>query len=120
MTEAQRQTAQLKEKYIEYYRDLPVQKYAAMYVGKDETTIINWKKKDSNFSNRVSEARAAWVRQKAKKAKVEFALERLEKEIFAERKEIKVEDETVNKILEGFGLVKQNQKTQRRSPKKRT
>ena len=33
----------LKEKFLEYYKDLPVQKLAAGYVGRDEDTIILWK-----------------------------------------------------------------------------
>lgn len=73
-----------KELYIEYYKELPVQKYACMSIGKDEATIIRWKQKDANFASRVDQARAEWVKKKASKAKVEFALERLEKSVFRE------------------------------------
>lgn len=109
--------AELKQKYLSYYKDLPVQKYAAMYIGRDEDTIIVWKKQDSDFSDAVQGARAEWVRRKASKARVEFALERLEKEIFAERKEIKIEEDTVDKILKGFGLLDASKdKTVKKSP----
>lgn len=111
---------ELKQKYISYYKDLPVQKYAAMYIGKDEDTIIRWKKQDEDFADAVHGARAEWVRRKASKARVEFALERLEKEIFAERKELKVEDDTVDKILTGFGLLNatENKRTKKSTPSK--
>lgn len=78
----------LKEKYIEYYKELPVQKYACMSIARDEDTILTWRKKDTDFADKIDQARADWVKRKASKAKVEFALERLEKSVFAERKEL--------------------------------
>lgn len=89
-TNEQKRIAEMKIRYIEYYRDLPVQKYAALYIGRDQETIINWRKADLEFSNKVDQARAEWVKKKASKAKVEFALERLEKSIFKESKEVEV------------------------------
>jgi hypothetical protein len=78
----------LKAEYIDYFRDVPVQKYAAMAIARDEDTIVLWKKNDPEFSDKVKMARAAWVRKKAGKVRAEFALERLEKDIWAERKEV--------------------------------
>lgn len=85
MTKQDEEIARLKEEYINYYSELPVQKYAAMYIGRDEETIMRWRKKDVDFRDRVQKARADWVKSKTKKAKVEFALERVEKEIFNEK-----------------------------------
>ena len=102
MASQKEQIAELKRKYIEYYKELPVQKYAAMYVGRDEETIINWRKDDLDFSNQVNLARAEWVRKKASKAKVEFALERLEKQIFKETKEVELT--TPQPILGGISV----------------
>lgn len=118
MAQTKEEIAQLKEKYIEYYRDLPVQKYAAMYIGRNEDTIIIWMKKDSDFSYRVQEARSQWVRRKASKVKAEFALERLEKDAFAQRIEQKVDEDTVDKILEGFGLNDPKTKSPKKSSSK--
>lgn len=73
--------------FVAYFRDVPVQKYAAMYVGITEQTAIDWLKKYPEFFNRVNQARADWVKKKAIKAKAEFALERLEHEVWKERKE---------------------------------
>lgn len=72
--------AELKRKYVEYYRDAPIQKYAAMHIGRDQDTIITWRAKDAEFAEAVDQAKAAFVSSKMKKAKVEFVLERLIKE----------------------------------------
>lgn len=41
----------LKDSFLEYYSKLPIQKLAAEFIGKDEDTITNWKKKDKKFSD---------------------------------------------------------------------
>lgn len=73
----------LKKKYIDYFEDVPIQKYAAMAVGRDEDTIIRWKKEDTDFADSVQRAKAEWVRKKVLATKAEFALERLEREVFS-------------------------------------
>lgn len=75
---------ELKEQYIEYYEDVPVQKYAAMAIARDEDTIIRWKKDDQEFADAVNQAKARWVRKRVLATKAEFALERLEKSIFSQ------------------------------------
>jgi hypothetical protein len=87
--EAERQAQ--KDKFVEYFKDVPVQKYAAMYVGITEQTATVWLREDPEFLKRVQEARADWVKKRAIETKAEFALERLEHEVFKERKE-----ETIN------------------------
>ena len=104
MTNAERE--EKKEKFITYFRDVPVQKYGAMYIGVTEQTIINWLNEDVVFFNRVQEARADWVKKKASKVRAEFALERLEKEIWQEQKSSKVEvTDTRKDILSRYGLL---------------
>lgn len=75
--------ATLKAKYVEYYTDVPVQKYAAMSVGRDEDTIIRWKKEDSSFADRVDQAKAQFVRKRMLAVKSEYALERLMNDVFS-------------------------------------
>jgi len=72
----------LKKEYIEYFRDVPVQKYAAEYIGRDEDTIMRWRKADKQFADAVQRAHSEWVRKTFIKTKAEFALERLEKSLF--------------------------------------
>jgi hypothetical protein len=40
-----------------YYSKLPVQKLAAEYIGRDEDTIIRWKKSDKKFADQVASAK---------------------------------------------------------------
>lgn len=102
--------AELKQKYVEYFRDVPVQKYAAMSIGRDQTTIIRWREEDEEFANLVEEARADWVRKNTLKARAEFALERLERDVFSPPKQ---EVETTHRvdpiadILKKFDITKE-------------
>lgn len=74
---------ELKDKYLEYYRQLPVQKLAAASIGKDEDTIIRWKKDDTDFADYVSEARAQWALKNVKGVRSkEWLLERVIKDHF--------------------------------------
>lgn len=76
----------LKEKFLKYYRQLPVQKLAAASIGKDETTIFRWKESDADFANQIDSARANWALSKTKGVKSdEWLLERIIKDHFAPR-----------------------------------
>jgi hypothetical protein len=94
MSEPRKQSAadiaELKRRYVEYYRTVPIQKYAAMYVGRTEQRIIEWRKDDEQFSNDVEAARADFVKGRMLSVKAEFALERVERELFRDTKGIDV------------------------------
>lgn len=92
--------AELKKKYVEYYETTPVQRYAAMYVGRDEDTILRWKKEDAEFAEAVNLAKAKWVSSRLKDVKSEFALERLEKQIFSQKQEHEHTGEVVVRLGE--------------------
>jgi hypothetical protein len=82
----------LKEKFLEYYRELPVLKLAAESVGRNEDTAIRWKKEDPDFAYQVVLARAEWAKRQSKAVKSkEWLLERVLKEHFSEKKEIESE-----------------------------
>jgi hypothetical protein len=76
-----------KEMFLRYYADLPVQKYAAMYVDREEHAVLRWIKNDPEFAAKMKELKADWVQRKARKVKAEFALERLEKDIWSQKTE---------------------------------
>ena len=84
----------LKAKYTEYYADVPIQKYAAMYIGRDEDTIMRWRNEDADFAESVDRAKAEWIRQKVVATKPNFALERLEKSIFSSKATYEMEIRT--------------------------
>lgn len=61
----------LKEKFLEYYRELPNQGLASDSIGKDEDTIIRWKNEDTEFADLVKDAKAQWALRKSKRIKDE-------------------------------------------------
>lgn len=81
--------ADKKQKFLEYFADVPVQKIAASYINVSQDTIIDWKKADSDFANQIEHLGGEWIRKNIKEVKSrEWLLERLFREHFSERKEI--------------------------------
>jgi hypothetical protein len=81
--------ARLKEEYIRYYSDLPLQRLAAKFIGRDEDTIINWRKADPVFAEKVDKAESEWARSKVKYTRdTRFLLERIMKKDFAQKVEV--------------------------------
>lgn len=102
-----RQLSKLKRKFLEYYAKLPIQKLAAEFIGKDEDTITNWKKKDKKFSDRLGMAKSEWALEKASKIKrPEWLLERIMKEHFAEKTEVEnSENSELDKTLDRIAKI---------------
>ena len=82
--------ARLKDEYITYYEKLPVYRLAAFSIGRDEDTVLAWRKEDADFAERIRRAKASWALKKASSTRVrdEFLLERLLKEDFAAKVEL--------------------------------
>lgn len=79
----------LKDAYIEYYKEIPIQRLAAGSIGRSEDTIINWRKSDAEFSERVEKAEAEFARLNMRKIRSsEWKLERVLKHTFAQRSEL--------------------------------
>lgn len=77
-----------KELFIAYFEEVPVIKYASYYVEITEQTAHDWLKNDAIFLNRVNQAKSRWAKKRAMQTKAEFQLERLDKEIWREQKDI--------------------------------
>lgn len=85
-TAQKKKIAQLKTKYLEYYRKLPVQTLAAASVGRTDDTILGWRKADSDFSEQVDMARSDWAMENAGKVRSkEWLLERVLNDHFGPR-----------------------------------
>lgn len=81
----------LKEKFLEYYRILPIQKLAAEYINRSADTIQNWVKEDDDFSAQVNLAKAEWAKSKAARVRnSEWLLERLMNDHFASKQQVDV------------------------------
>ncbi len=87
--------AKLKRKYLAYYRKLPVQKLAAASIGKDEDTIIRWRREDADFADQTEVTKANWALEKSKKVRsTEWLLERVMNDHFSLKR-----SEEVSKVM---------------------
>lgn len=72
-----------KQKFLEYFRKLPVQKLAAGYVGINQDTVTDWKKADKEFSDQIEAAKSEWAMNLSSKVRSkEWLLERLMRDPF--------------------------------------
>lgn len=97
----------IKERFLEYFKELPVQKLAAAHVGKSQDTITDWKKTDSDFSDQIEAAKARWALTKVKQIKSnEWLLERIMKDHFSQRNELTGKDG--EKLFDPLTIIKAN------------
>lgn len=80
---------ELKQKFLSYYKELPIQKLAAEFIGRVEETIIAWKKEDIDFLNQMSEAKSNWALTNSKRVRSkEWLLERVMNDHFGNKIDI--------------------------------
>lgn len=107
----QQKLSKEKVKFLEYYRHLPIQKFAAEAIGKSEDTICDWKNNDKNFANHLGIAKSEWILEKVGNVKsAEWLLERIMSNYFREKVGInsnisgeitgKFSNEQINKIAD--------------------
>lgn len=78
----------LKEQFLEYFLDVPIQKYAAAVIGRDENTITRWKTEDVDFSDQINVAKARFLQTNLKRVRSkEWTIERLFKDHFSPPKQ---------------------------------
>jgi len=100
----------LKIKFLEYFKELPIQKLACGVIGRKEDIITLWKKEDPDFSDQIELAKAEWAKTHARRVKSqEWLLERVMSNHFKERKEL---DVTLPIPLLGDDDVQKNNSTQ--------
>lgn len=78
----------LKEAVISYLGEVPVYKWAAKAVKKNQDTIKDWRKEDPDFNDQCEAKISEFVRRTVKRAKPEFQLERLLRNDFSQRTEV--------------------------------
>lgn len=79
--------ARIKEAAIMHATTFYHYKLIAMATGIDDNTLKKYRETDKDFSDRLEEMRANFIGKKMKAARPEFLLERLNPELFKERKE---------------------------------
>lgn len=88
-TAEQERIAALKLKFLEYFRELPLQNLAAAHIGRDQDTISSWKATDTEFSEQIRIAKSAWALKNVKGVRSkEWLLERIMRDDFAQRQEL--------------------------------
>lgn len=99
----------LKEKFLEYYKDIPIQKYAGYSIGKSEDTVKRWIDEDADFADRVNKAKAEYLLQKARRLPPTFIIPLLFRELTPRQEhtgadgepiEYKLNDEQLNKLIQ--------------------
>lgn len=88
MTQTKAEIKELKETFIRYFRDVPIQKYAAQFIKRDDDTISYWKKHDPKFTEDIKQAEAEFISKALNKTKADWKLERIFKKDFSARTEI--------------------------------
>lgn len=96
--------AQAKELAILSAESLYNYKLIARSVGRDEDTLAIWRNEDEDFSDRLEIARTEFIKKHMKKARPDFLLERLEKEIFAQKVEVDPGTNAIKALLEAYGV----------------
>lgn len=93
MVNHKEQIAELKIRFLEYYKELPIIKLAAGWIGRTDDTITNWRKEDPEFSEQIDIAKSEWAKKTTKQVRSkEWLLERIMKDHFAQRNEVTGED----------------------------
>lgn len=88
-TKEQERIAGLKKKFLEYFKDLPIQHLAANYIGRDQDTICAWKNQDPEFSDAVANLKAEWALKNVKSVRdKKWLLERVLRNHFSPRTEL--------------------------------
>jgi hypothetical protein len=93
----QEQIADLKETCFQFFREFPVQKAGADFIGRSVDTVQAWQRDDSEFSAMVSRAKAEW----AKKASRRVRPDKLLANRYDETKPPKQEIDTKVTTIEG-------------------
>lgn len=78
-------------------------KFIAGLCGISVDALENYRKKDADLSARLEQARTRFIKNNVRKARPEFLLERLERDVFGDRKTIVVENPQAV-LLEAYGV----------------
>lgn len=93
LTREQQTIKELKAKFLEYFKELPLQNLACAYIGRSDETITSWKKTDLEFLEQVENAKAEWAMKNVKRVRSkEWLLERVMRDNFSPRQELTGKD----------------------------
>lgn len=102
----------LKERFLAYYAEMPIKRYAAYSIGRNEDTTLGWERTDPAFSERIDKAKAAYLLLKAKKLQPSFIVPLLFRELTPRTEVTGAEGEalSIQVIAPSNGSAKLNEK----------
>lgn len=77
-----------KEKVIEYLSKLPIYKWAAAFAGINQDTLKDWRKEDTDFSDRCETAKSEAIERLGRRATPDFILKNVDPDTFKDKKEV--------------------------------
>lgn len=90
MAQTKDEIADLKEKYLKFFAEFPVQRAAADFIGRTPETIQGWQKSDPVFLADVRRAKAKWAAAASKRVRPDNLLANLYDETKPPKQEIAV------------------------------
>ena len=97
----------LKEKFLEYYEKMPIQKYAGYAIGKSEDTIKRWIDEDEDFADRILKLKSSYLLAKSRQLPATFIIPLLFRELTPRTELTGKEGEPLNARLTDEQLDKQ-------------
>ncbi len=79
-------------------------KLIARSIGRDEDTLLRWRSEDKDFADKMEVARTAFIQKQMGKARPDFLLERLERDIFGQKLGEGETGNLVEVLLAAYGL----------------
>jgi hypothetical protein len=86
----QEEIADLKETYLQFFSEFPVQKAGADFIGRSVDTIQAWQRDDPKFSADVSRAKAEWAKKASRRVKPDNLLANLYDDTKPPKQELEV------------------------------
>jgi len=78
----------IKNEFLEYYRKVPIKKYAAAHVGKSEDTMKRWEDEDADFADQIRRAKAEFLERRIVRIRDDkWIIERLFREFTPQQKQ---------------------------------
>lgn len=104
MAQTKEDIKELKDKAVLAAETLYHITLIARSIGRDEATIHRWKQDDPDFASRLKMGQVAFVKKQMGRAKPDFLLERLERDIFGQKVTIEGGENPIAVLLKEYGL----------------
>lgn len=88
-----------KNKVLDYLTHLPIYRWAAKSIGKDEDTLIRWRNEDPDFAEKCEIAKSAAIKKLSGRATPDFILKNVAPADFKEKSEVKLNGKPIIQLI---------------------